>query len=207
MKRIPKQKRALLKYDALLRAAYIEFSQNGYGLTTSKSIAVRANVATGTFYQYFDDKNDILLRLIKNRYEILKERYTQIDAEISADYKDQGRLRHGLTEILSLVLEFHAEMPDFHALIHHRRQVDQNVSDLINQYDREFQYRVLELVKFYTTKDAKSAAFVISSMAEGLVHNYAFDKPDIPQAKIISEGVGIIMTYLAKLSDIESKSK
>ena len=65
--RQPTQARAQRTRQALLDAAAKEFSQRGYAATTSKSIAARAKVATGSFYQYFSNKDLALRELARAR--------------------------------------------------------------------------------------------------------------------------------------------
>ena len=69
----PKQARSLLKRDALLRAGELEFETHGYEGATSKSIAQRAGVATGSFYQHFANKDELLLEIASNRMTLLQE--------------------------------------------------------------------------------------------------------------------------------------
>lgn len=56
----------------ILKAAVKLFSEKGYYVTTVQEIAVKAGVSTGLIYQYFGDKDDILLlalSVVLERYE------------------------------------------------------------------------------------------------------------------------------------------
>jgi TetR/AcrR family transcriptional regulator, mexJK operon transcriptional repressor len=68
---IPKQERAQLKRDLLLKSGHELFILNGYEHTTAKEIAAHAGVATGTFYRYFSDKRQLLMSLLENQIEML----------------------------------------------------------------------------------------------------------------------------------------
>ncbi|WP_045515724.1 TetR/AcrR family transcriptional regulator [Neobacillus niacini] len=68
---IPKQERAQLKRDLLLKSGHELFVTNGYEHTTAKEIAAHAGVATGTFYRYFSDKRQLLMSLLENQIEML----------------------------------------------------------------------------------------------------------------------------------------
>ena len=83
MKNLPTQERAIKKRIALLKAAQLDFSEVGFEIATAKSIAARANVATGTFYQYFENKNDILRVLAENRYSELHEQVLLLQSDES----------------------------------------------------------------------------------------------------------------------------
>ena len=197
MKRIPKQKRSLMKYEALLRAAMLEFSENGYTQTTSKTIAARADVATGSLYQYFDDKNDILYRLVSDRFEQLKTRYFELSENTPDNFNDLNYLRNNIARILDLMIAFHEEMSGFHALIHHRRHIDPKLDGIIRGFDEAFDARVSVLVSLYKPETAKASSFVVKSIAEGIVHGFVFDKPKgVKKEAVIAQGVSAILNYL-----------
>ncbi len=197
MKRIPKQKRSLMKYEALLRAALLEFSENGYTATTSKTIAARADVATGSFYQYFDDKNDILYRLVGDRYENIKVRYFDLSAHTPERFEDLNYLRENMGKILALMITFYEEMRGFHALIHHRRHIDPKLDEIIRNFDEAFDARLRKLVKLYKPKTAKASTFVVKSIAEGIVNGFVFDRPKgLSKKAVIDQGVNAILNYL-----------
>ncbi len=197
MKRIPKQKRSLMKYEALLRAALLEFSEKGYTETTSKTIAARADVATGSFYQYFDDKNDILYRLVSDRFEDLKTRYFELSEKTPENFNDMNFLRDNIARILKLMIAFHEEMKGFHALIHHRRHIDPKLDHIIQGFDAAFDERVGALVKLYKPDTAKTSSFVVKAIAEGIVHGFVFDRPKgVKKEDVINQGVNAILNYL-----------
>jgi TetR/AcrR family transcriptional regulator, mexJK operon transcriptional repressor len=68
---IPKQERAQLKRDLLLKSGHELFILKGYEHTTAKEIAANAGVATGTFYRYFSDKRQLLMSLLEDQIEML----------------------------------------------------------------------------------------------------------------------------------------
>ncbi len=75
------QQNKLVKRQALLDAAYELFLENGLAKTSISEIASKANVAKGTFYLYFSDK-DALLRALLGRisYHILENACTAAEA-------------------------------------------------------------------------------------------------------------------------------
>ncbi|NWQ41550.1 TetR/AcrR family transcriptional regulator [Bacillus sp. EB106-08-02-XG196] len=68
---IPKQERAQIKRDLLLKSGHELFVSRGFEHTTAKEIAAHAGVATGTFYRYFSDKRQLLMSLLEDQIEML----------------------------------------------------------------------------------------------------------------------------------------
>ena len=50
--------------NRLLQAAYEQFSETGYRGTKVSDICARAGTSVGTFYQYFDDRADVMSSLV-----------------------------------------------------------------------------------------------------------------------------------------------
>jgi len=67
----PRQKRSLEKRARLKTAALDLFGQNGYEGTSIGDVARRAHLATGSFYQHFRSKRQLLLALIDELLEKL----------------------------------------------------------------------------------------------------------------------------------------
>ena len=62
--RIPKTARGRRTREKLLEAAEIEFGERGYHEAAISSITQRAGVALGTFYVYFESKEEIFRALV-----------------------------------------------------------------------------------------------------------------------------------------------
>jgi AcrR family transcriptional regulator len=60
-------KRSAEKRDAILAAALAEFSDRGFAATRLDDVARRANVAKGTIYLYFADKETLFEELIRSQ--------------------------------------------------------------------------------------------------------------------------------------------
>ena len=82
--RVPKQKRSIQKYDAIVRAGYDLFCQQGYYKTNTAEIAKRAGVSVGVVYSYFQDKKDILIQVIDAYLMELEQRFSTVLDEITA---------------------------------------------------------------------------------------------------------------------------
>ena len=63
--REPKQKRAIKKKEAIIKAGFNLICKNGYYNTNTAEIAKEAGVSTGIIYQYFKDKYDIFIEALE----------------------------------------------------------------------------------------------------------------------------------------------
>jgi len=59
--RKPKQERAIIKFDKIIKAGFKLICESGYYNINTAEIAKEADVSTGIIYQYFNDKHDILM--------------------------------------------------------------------------------------------------------------------------------------------------
>ena len=71
--RVPRQKRAQAKKDAIVQASYALFCEKGYYGTNTAEIAKQAGVSTGIVYSYFQDKKDILNEVVRLYLARLRE--------------------------------------------------------------------------------------------------------------------------------------
>ena len=91
-RRIPRQVRAAETAAAILEGAAQILEANGLAGFTTNAVAERAGVSIGTLYQYFADKNAILLALAKQQVELgLAEIGRALSGEI--DPTPAGRVR------------------------------------------------------------------------------------------------------------------
>ncbi len=73
-----KTKKSLKRRNTILNEAEKLFIEEGFEKATVKEIAERAGVAKGTFYYYFDTKEDIINALLDKRYSNTEEKAQHI---------------------------------------------------------------------------------------------------------------------------------
>ena len=81
----PKTKRGKLTREKLLQAAEIEFGEKGFHEAAVSGITYRAGVALGTFYTYFESKEEIFQALVS----FMSQRTRRWIAERVADAPDR----------------------------------------------------------------------------------------------------------------------
>ncbi len=121
--RLPEEKK-----QRIIDAASLEFRRVPYGETSINRIIKAADIPRGSFYQYFEDKQDLFLYLLSNKYDDILENLKGILRRAEGDcfrfinslidrfmdfYQDKGReqLMVSLTDenLFSLMLRENRE--------------------------------------------------------------------------------------------------
>ena len=71
--KIPKTRRGRETREKLLQAAEIEFGERGFADASIASITQRAGVALGTFYVYFESKEEVFRALVSYMGELTRQ--------------------------------------------------------------------------------------------------------------------------------------
>jgi AcrR family transcriptional regulator len=95
---------------AILAAAHKAFVENGFGATTVRDIIRHSDLSVGTFYNYFNDKEEVLSALLERNVAKLTERIHAARREAS---DLEGFVRAGF----QLTFAFVAADPEFFRLI------------------------------------------------------------------------------------------
>lgn len=107
----------------LLAAAACQIRDRGYANLRVEDVAERAGVSIGTFYLYFEGKQDLFVELVREFSEQLRRRLAEADG-------GEGTLRDRMIRRLSAYLDFVGEnMPAF---LHYRDggAIDTNLGPL-----------------------------------------------------------------------------
>ena len=175
--REPVQSRAHKTRAALLFAAERDFDERGYAQTTTKSIAERAGVAAGSFYQYFTDKDAVLRELAATRMTALRGKLESvglptIDSGRSVEEVERAA-RRALRQMLDEVLAYHRLEPGLHAVLSERRSADATLDAMTRESEHAFVASIeVMLGHFGFTADKKATAFVLFGLIEGSVHSH-----------------------------------
>jgi len=199
MKNIPTQKRAQQKLLALIEASRQSFIEIGYDNTTAKVIAARAGVATGTFYQYFDNKVDILRVIAEQRIAELTQQIPASEAKMASLEREAPASRPTellFLQVLSLIYEFHEQDPELHQVLEQRRGIDAELNEILEKGEALLEQKVRIFVQTFNVETPDVVAFNLFAMAEGLVHRHVFGRSTIPKNKVLALGAKMLASYL-----------
>ncbi|MEE2733448.1 MAG: TetR/AcrR family transcriptional regulator [Pseudomonadota bacterium] len=105
-RRTPKQKRAQAKYNAVLDACTQVLSSQGYRRTTILELSLESGVAVPTLYQYFENKEAILLTWMDRTIEKMLQAVHQLKAGLPDDTPLQHIVRILLSGAFTAFREF-----------------------------------------------------------------------------------------------------
>ena len=174
--RTPTQTRAHRTRASLVSAAAVEFGARGYAGTTAKSIAKRAGVAVGSFYQYFPNKDEVLHELGRTRgegiFRATRERIrSQQEVMPTQPHKRVPIVLRMLTEIIEGLIAYHRVDKHLHAVLTERRHADARLDRITGRLERGMVETMAEHFAAWTDiPDPQAAAFVTFGAIEGAVH-------------------------------------
>ena len=181
--RVPVQARALRTRAALLLAAERELSERGHAATTAQSIAARAGVATGSFYQYFADKDAALRDVAAERLHALERRLLAL--EPASSLKTRRDPRRSVLALLDEVLDYHREDRGLHAVLTERRHVDAELDRLTHASEQRMVGQLTQLLKALGARgDLPARAFVLYGSIEGCVHAHVLATPMLSDERL-----------------------
>ncbi len=93
------KKKQMMKRDAIIQASIKIFSQKGFHNTKISEVAKAANVADGTVYLYFANKDDLLLKAFKEVF------YKKLESVI----EKTEMVEHGVEKLISF-FNFHVDL-------------------------------------------------------------------------------------------------
>jgi AcrR family transcriptional regulator len=207
--RVPSQARAQRTRADLLAAAATEFARRGWAATTSKSIAQRAGVATGSFYQYFPSKDVVLRELAAARLADIGERSLAVlDMASLPAVATADAVRSRFASVVALVLELHRSDPGLHAVMTERRGADAQLDAIWTTGEHALVTRIAALLERWgASRDPMATAFVAFGMVEGSIHAHVLGKPVVSDDRFIAALVDALFAVVAPAPELATSPK
>jgi AcrR family transcriptional regulator len=112
-RKTPSQARSRLTVDAILEAAARVFEQHGYAAGTTNRIAARAGISIGSLYQYFPNKDAILVALTERHIDegaaVVAPLLARLDATTPLD--------EALRDLTNAMVALHRKRPALHRVL------------------------------------------------------------------------------------------
>lgn len=188
--RIPVQSRARKTRAGLLAAGERLFASAGYEGATAKAIAAEAGVATGSFYQYFTDKDSLLHELARERSARLlahgREAFAQVNERAELEM-DSPAARAALRGVIEVVLKLHQDDRGLHAVLEQRRLTDPVLAEIMRGAERAYQEMLMMvLTQSGFAGDVEATAFTLLYMVEGVIHGHVLGQRVVSDARMLS---------------------
>jgi AcrR family transcriptional regulator len=188
----PRQERARATVDAILDAATELLVSVGYDKSSTNKIAQRAGVSVGSLYQYFPNKESIVIALLERH----TDQMLGLLEESVAEFLDKP-LAEGVRMYVRAMIETHAQDTDLHRVIvqqvlhlgfDHLDAVDRRARELVEVI---LEHRRAQIVP----TDIGLAAWVVVTTTETLVHR-AFLAGDLDMDAVHEEVCAVVLRYL-----------
>ncbi|MFC4013823.1 TetR/AcrR family transcriptional regulator [Nonomuraea purpurea] len=137
----PRQQRSRETVAAILEAAAQLFQRHGYSETTTNKVAERAGVSIGSLYQYFPNKDALLVALAEHYLAEADARISEVFAHAAEQRPEQlpvqcADLRLLLDELVRCVAHLHTDRPGLHRLLFDQAPRTPGLVDRFRQAER-----------------------------------------------------------------------
>ncbi|MFL0796955.1 MAG: TetR/AcrR family transcriptional regulator [Cellvibrionaceae bacterium] len=186
---VPKTPRGQRTRQKLLDAAEEEFGLNGFNQTSVSNITKNAGVGQGTFYLYFNSKEEILRELVDQLGTKLRE---AIAEKIAHEVDQESIEREGLRAFLTFV----AEHSRFYRVISESQFVDEKIfEDYYMGFGAAYKNRLAKAERHGTIRpgDSEVRAWALMGVAQFLGQRFvAWAKPGESIDHVVDEAISIL---------------
>lgn len=193
----PRQARSRETVQVILRAAAQVFSTKGYAATTTNHVAARAGVSIGSLYEYFPNKDSLLVALLEEHLAegeaILGAVWSQIDT-----CRDMNEV---VRRFARAMFDLHARDRTLHRLLFEEAPLPRRTRQRLFAIEHEVTAHVEAYLRAHpgsTQRDPALAAAVIVQCIEGLTHKLVVHgNSDAATELYVEEMVALVTSYIA----------
>ncbi|TMR94775.1 TetR/AcrR family transcriptional regulator [Nonomuraea basaltis] len=191
-RKTPRQQRAWQTRERILAASAHIFAEYGYASGTTDRIAEEAGLSIGSLYQYFPNKDAILLILARTHLDETAQAVRQALAE-------PRPLDQWLPALTEAVVELHAGNPRLHQVLFEEAPRPPDLRGLFRRLEHEAVIAVEELLRgdpgLEASQVAVRARFVIATI-ESLTHRFIGRASEVDADGLAKEISTIVTKYL-----------
>jgi AcrR family transcriptional regulator len=195
-RRRPLQQRAQATLEAILQAAASLIARDGYPSLTTNKVAERAGVSIGSLYQYFPNKEAILVALLEQHMSgvepVIEESMRELaDPEVP--------FAEGMRRLMVRLLDRHRDHPRLQRALTEEVPHPSHIRALHRKQDREYVTRVAHILTLrpdVRVHDTLAAAHVLVQAVSGLSRWLAHEPPDdVDRDACLEEVVRLLVGY------------
>lgn len=196
-RRNPAQERSQLTVDSLVDAAIQIFEEHGYAAGTTARIAERCGVSVGSLYQYFPNKDAILVAVALRHLsegEAMLARLLRVPGDGAMPL--EALLRGWVETMVAL----HASHPRLHRLLFEQVALPPAIWEAVEALERTASRHLAELLAArhdVAVRDPGLAARLVVELVEAATHRLVIHPPaEYTRERCVDELVDLLAAYL-----------
>jgi AcrR family transcriptional regulator len=197
-RKMPAQARSKATVEAVLAAAAQVFQRHGYAAATTDRIAERAGVSVGSLYQYFPNKDAILVTLAERHIDAGFALVGELLAEVMTQ---MPRLEMLLRRVVVAMIALHEHEPELHRVLFEEAPLPSSVRRRLRRRENDFAAEVCEVLRAHPEvriPDLKVTAYVLVHCVDALVHDFILHPPrNIDAESLTEEMVSMWLRHLS----------
>lgn len=193
-RRVPRQERSRRRVEDLLDAAARLVVDRGVEALTTRDIAQAADVPVASLYQYFADKEDVLLALAQRDMD-------EMDTQVSVDLAAVGELSMAtlVSTVMAAYVAVYRRRPAFVEIYLRGRT---NVA--VHRFGRDHNARTATMLRDFAIEaglaepDLSLDVAVLAVEVGDRVFQLAYEHDRAGDQKIVEEGMAMVTAYLER---------
>ena len=185
-RRRPTQRRSQVTVTAILDAAARVFEERGFEAGTTNHVAERAGVSIGSLYEYFPNKDAMVVALVERELE--RERAKLL--AILAPAGTQEDLAAQLRSFVETLVELHAKRPSLHRILFDQAEHPPAAHACVLRFEESLAHALADSLHGVqpSLRDADTRAHLIVQTTESLAHRFVLARDPRPGSRRASSG-------------------
>lgn len=186
----PRQQRAAATWAAILDAAAQLFQAHGYIATTTNRVAERAGVSIGSLYQYFPNKDALLLALAERHIGQALDRLARVFVELEQEKPD---LDGTLNRLIDAAVSLHEADPAMHRLLFDQTPRSPDTAAALRRLEALLASAVAAQLRRLGAggRHPETRALLLVQGLEAQVHGAVLTPSDIERHQVVAEIKGM----------------
>jgi AcrR family transcriptional regulator len=195
----PLQRRSRETVEAILEAGARVFRERDYAGASTNRIAEQAGVSIGSLYEYFPNKDAILVAIAERHVEGM---VGEIEGLLARAERSGDRLDRLLEAFVAAMLEVHERDPDLHRILFAEAPHPAALHACVLQMEETLAHsvaRMLHSAPSVRVANADASAHLVVQSVEALTHRYVHHGiHDLARETFVAEVVAMLLAYLER---------
>lgn len=193
-RRKPAQRRSQDTVTAILDAAARVFEERGFEAGTTNHVAQRAGVSIGSLYEYFPNKDSLVVALVERELENERARLLALLAPAA----NAAELEAALRAFVETVVELHARRPELHRILVDQADHPPAAHACVLRFEESLAHALAASLRSVrpSLREPDLTAHLIVQTTESLAHRFVLRGiHDLDRAGFASELTRLLVGY------------